>query len=48
MSENFSTQDNRAGNSSEKTGEEFPEIRPSTEEAVNKQTKGFIAPLENS
>ena len=45
MSENCSTEDNRAGNSSENTEEEVPEIHTLTQEAVNEQIKGFIASL---
>ena len=45
LSDNGSVEDNRAGNSSENTKEEFSEIRTLTQEAVNKQIKGFIAPL---
>ena len=45
MSENGSIEYNSAGNSSENTEGEFPEIRTLTQEAVNEQIKGFIAPL---
>ena len=44
MSENGSNEDNRAGNSSEYTGEEVPESRTLTQEAVNELINGFNAP----
>ena len=45
VSENGSTEDNRAGNSLENIEEEIPEIGTLTQEAVNEQIKGFITPL---
>ena len=45
MSENGSAEDNMAGKASENTKGEVPEIRILTEEAINEQIKGFIAPL---
>ena len=45
MSEDGSIEENRASNSSENFGEEVPEIHTLTQEAVNEQIKGFIAPL---
>ena len=45
MSENGSAEDNRTGNSSENIEKGVPEIRFLTQEAVNDQIKGFIAPL---
>ena len=47
MSENASVEDNRAGHSAENTEQEVPKIRTLTQEAVNEQIKGFIAPLTN-
>ena len=40
----MSREDDRAGNSFENTKEEFLEFRVLTQEAVNEQIKGFIAP----
>ena len=45
MSENGSVEDNRAGNSSENTEEEVPQIRTLTQEALKEQIEGFMAPL---
>ena len=45
MSENDSIEEDSAGNSSENFDEEVPEIHTLTQEAVNEQIKGFIAPL---
>ena len=45
MSENGSIEDDRVGNLSENTQEEVLEVRVLTQEKVNEQTKGFIAPL---
>ena len=44
VSDNGSVEDNRADNSSKNTEEEVPETRILTQEAVNEQIKGFIAP----
>ena len=44
MSGNGSVEDNGVGNSSEKTEEEVHETRTLTQESVNEQIKGFIAP----
>ena len=41
MSENGSIEDNRVGNLSENTKGEVPQIRVLTQEAFNKQIKGF-------
>ena len=45
MSENGNVEINRLNNSSENAEEEFSEIHTLTQEAVNEQIKGFIAPL---
>ena len=45
MSENGGVEENRAGNSSGNVEEEVPEIQTLTQEAVNEQFKGLIAPL---
>ena len=45
VSEKSSTEDNRAGNSSENIEEEVPEIGTLTQEAVNEQIKEFSNPL---
>ena len=45
MGENGSVKVNRGKKLSEYTEKEFPEIRILTQEAVNEQIKGFIAPL---
>ena len=45
MSENGSIENNGIGNPSENTGEEIPDVCVLTQEAVNGQMKGFIAPL---
>ena len=45
MSESGSVEDNRAGNFSEITLGEVPEIRTLTQEAVNQQIKRFIGPV---
>ena len=44
MSENGSIEDDRVGNLSKNTEEEIPEVRVPTQEVVNEQIKGFIAP----
>ena len=44
MSGNGSVEDNGVGNSSEKTEEKVHETRTLTQESVNEQKKGFIAP----
>ena len=45
MSDHGSTEENEAGILSENVEEEVSEIQTLTHEAVNKQIRGFIAPL---
>ena len=46
MNENCSTEDNTAGNLSENTGEELPQIHTLTQEAMNEQIIGFWLPSQ--
>ena len=45
MSENGSIEENVTGNSSENVEEEVSEIQTLTQEAVNEQIRGILAPL---
>ena len=45
LTENGIVEDNRAAKSSEINEAEVPEIRTLTQEVVNEQIEGFIAPL---
>ena len=45
-SEHGGTEDNRVSNLSENAEEEVPKLRVLTQEAVNEEIKGFIAPSQ--